>query len=100
MIRRLGGWSVTSAVLLLLVTAGTVAAHNASATMVCGDQRTEVRVDGSGYPEGSTYTVAIDGAAAMGPFDANTGGTAVYDAGSPTVAHTAVVTFSSSDGKT
>jgi hypothetical protein len=100
MFRRLGGWSVISAVLLLLVTAGTVAAHNASATMVCGEQRTEVRVDGSGYPEGSTYTVAIDGAAALGPFDANTGGTAVYDAGSPTVAHTAVVTFSSSDGKT
>src|SRR6185436_6487449 len=38
--------------------------------------------------------------AAQGPFDANISGTAVYDAGSPTVAHTAVVSFTSSDGKT
>ena len=101
MFRRLGAaWSVMAALLLLLVTAGTVAAHNASATMTCGEQRTEVQVNGSQYPEGSTYTVAIDGTAALGPFDANTGGTDVYDAGSPTVAHTAVVTFHSSDGKT
>jgi len=89
-----------AAVMLLLVSAGTVAAHDASATMTCGEEQTVVNVDGSGYPEGSTYTVAIDGAAALGPFDANTGGTAVHNAGSPTVAHTAVVTFTSSDGKT
>src|SRR6186997_587674 len=101
MIRRLGAaWSVMAAVMLLLVSAGTVAAHDASATMTCGEEQTVVNVDGSGYPEGSTYTVAIDGAAALGPFDANTGGTAVHNAGSPTVAHTAVVTFTSSDGKT
>ncbi len=100
MIRRLGGASAIGAVMLLLVTVGTVAAHNANATMTCGDERTEVQVTGGGYPEGSTYTVAIDGAAALGPFDANVSGTDVYDAGSPTVAHTAVVTFNSSDGKT
>jgi hypothetical protein len=101
MFRRLGAaGSVISAVTLLLLTAGTVAAHNASATMTCGEERTEVHVTASSYPAGSTYTVAIDGGAALGPFDANTGDTDVFDAGSPTVAHTAVVTFHSADGKT
>jgi hypothetical protein len=89
-----------AALLFLLVMAGTVAAHDATATMTCGAGGTVVNVNGSGWPAGSTYSLTVDGGSAQGPFDANTGATDVHDAGSPTVAHTAVVTFASSDGQT
>lgn len=89
-----------AAFLFLLVMAGTVAAHDASATMTCDESGTVVNVNGSGWPAGSTYSLTIDGGSAQGPFDPNTGATDVYDAGSPTLAHSAVVTFHSSDGQT
>ncbi len=89
-----------AALLFLLVMAGTVAAHDATATMTCGAGGTVVNVNGSGWPAGSTYSLTVDGGSVQGPFDANTGATDVHDAGSPTVAHTAVVTFHSADGQT
>ncbi len=99
--RRTDWLVILAAGLLAVAVVGIVSAHTASVSMACSAQAgATLRVNGSAYPAGSTYTYSIDGGATSGPLNANTGGTVSYYAGVPTTSHAAVVQFHTSDGLT
>jgi hypothetical protein len=99
---RRSDWLVLLAAgVLVLLVVGVAAAHTATVSMACSAQAgASLRINGSAYPTGSTFTYSIDGGATSGSLNANTGGTISYYAGVPTISHSAIVQFNTSDGLT